>query len=103
MDFVIIFIGTIFLLTSIFDMENPIPFALFIAFMISGSGDSDSEEEIDTVKGKPTIVTEEKIITASQKNIVKELPEDETRVEWQDDSTKWSYHKGQTWETQKNF
>lgn len=103
MDFFLVFIGATFILSSVFDVENPFFPALFIAFIISSSGDSESEEEIDTIKGKPTIVTEEKTNTASQKKVPKRLAENKTRVEWQDDNTKWNYHRGQTWETQKNF
>ena len=103
MEFFIVLAGAILLLVFIFDIEEPLFPALVIAGLVSGSGDSDNEEEVDTTKRKPTIVTEKKVNTASKKEIPKGLAEDETRVEWEDDNTKWNYHKGQTWETKKNF
>lgn len=103
MDFFLVFISATFILSFVFDVDEPFFPALFIVFIISSLGDSDSGKQIDTTKGKPAIVTEEKINTASQKKTLKRLDEDETRVEWQDDNTKWNYNKGQTWETQKNF
>lgn len=103
MEFFLICLMAMAILTLVFDVEEPLFASLVIAAIISGSGDSDDKEEIDTAKRKPTVVTEEKINPAPQENIVKEIPEDDTRVEWHDDNTKWNYHEGQIWETQKNF
>ena len=103
MDFFIVFIVATFVLSSIFDVDNTFFLALFIAFIVSSSGDSDSEEQIDTTKGKHTVATEEKITPVLQKKTVERLLEDDTKVEWHSDNTKWNYHKGKTWETQKNF
>jgi len=103
MEFIIICLMAMAILTLVFDVEEPLFSSLVIAAIISGSGDSDSEEEIDTTKGKPKIITEKKINSAPQENIVKEIPENDTRIEWENNDTKWNYHEGQIWETQKNF
>lgn len=103
MEFFLIFLATMTFLMVVLDIEEPIFPAIIIAGIIAGSGDSDDEEETDTTKGKPGIVTEKKIDTASQKKVTERLLEDETRIEWENSDTKWNYHKGQIWETQKNF
>jgi hypothetical protein len=103
MDFLLTWFAVYITLGFFLDEDETLWPALIIAIILSGLGELDSEEKADTAEGEPTIVTEEKVNSAPQKNITKEILEDETRVEWENSDTKWNYHKGQTWETQKNF
>lgn len=105
MDFLITAFVVHTILSFMMDDENVFWPTIIVTIILLGlgSGDSDNEDEISTAEGKPAIVTEEKTNPTSQKKTTERLLEDETRVEWQDDNTKWRYNKGQTWETQQNF
>ena len=105
MDFLLTWFAVYITLSFFLDDDGALWPALVIAFILSSlEGDEDdTAKEVKLNEGTTIVVTQEKANTVAKEKATKGLPENKTRVEWHDDTTKWKYHKGQTWETTKNF